>query len=69
MAGECNRLFDQNNLSAVADVEQVKMLIYCHKASLTPVEQNCATGQTAEGKVPKSVIEDLVLLLENRNLT
>ncbi|QRV74171.1 Ras opposite protein [Ceratobasidium sp. AG-Ba] len=52
MAGECNRLFDQNNLSAVADVEQ-----------------NCATGQTAEGKVPKSVIEDLVLLLENRNLT
>ncbi|KAG8717169.1 vacuolar sorting protein VPS33/slp1 [Ceratobasidium sp. 394] len=52
MAGECNTIFDQNNLSAVADVEQ-----------------NCATGQTAEGKVPKSVIEDLVLLLENRNLT
>ncbi|KAG8767035.1 vacuolar sorting protein VPS33/slp1 [Ceratobasidium sp. 428] len=52
MAGECNKIFDQNNLSAVADVEQ-----------------NCATGQTAEGKVPKSVIEDLVMLLENRNLT
>ncbi|CEL61750.1 Protein transport protein sec1 OS=Schizosaccharomyces pombe (strain 972 / ATCC 24843) GN=sec1 PE=3 SV=1 [Rhizoctonia solani AG-1 IB] len=52
MAGECNKLFDQNNLSAVADVEQ-----------------NCATGQTAEGKVPKSVVEDLVLLLENRNLS
>ncbi|KAG8733511.1 vacuolar sorting protein VPS33/slp1 [Ceratobasidium sp. 423] len=52
MAGECNRLFDQNNLSAVADVEQ-----------------NCATGQTAEGKVPKSVVEDLVLLLENKNLS
>ncbi|KAG9128259.1 vacuolar sorting protein VPS33/slp1 [Ceratobasidium sp. 392] len=52
MAGECNKIFDQNNLSAAADVEQ-----------------NCATGQTAEGKVPKSVIEDLVLLLENKNLT
>ncbi|KAF8677405.1 STXBP unc-18 SEC1 family [Rhizoctonia solani] len=52
MAGECNKLFDQNNLSAVADVEQ-----------------NCATGETAEGKVPKSVVEDLVLLLENRNLS
>ncbi|CAE6413168.1 unnamed protein product [Rhizoctonia solani] len=32
-------------------------------------EQNCATGQTAEGKVPKSVVEDLVLLLENKNLS
>ncbi|CAE6359673.1 unnamed protein product [Rhizoctonia solani] len=52
MAGECNKLFDQNDLSAVADVEQ-----------------NCATGQTAEGKVPKSVVEDLVLLLENKNLS
>ncbi|CAE7050700.1 unnamed protein product [Rhizoctonia solani] len=52
MAGECNKLFDQNNLSAVADVEQ-----------------NCATGETAEGKVPKSVVEDLVLLLENKYLS
>ncbi|KAF8605962.1 Sec1-like snare protein [Ceratobasidium sp. AG-I] len=56
MAGECNSMFDQNNLSGVADVEQAS-------------ELNCAMGQTAEGKVPKSVIEDLVLLLENKNLT
>lgn len=69
MAGECNKLFDRNNLSSVADVEQVGVSFCYLPWKLTPCcEQNCATGLTAEGKVPKGVVEDLVILLENKNL-
>ncbi|KAF8659882.1 hypothetical protein AX16_001766 [Volvariella volvacea WC 439] len=32
------------------------------------VEQCCATGVNAEGKTPKSLVEDMVLLLDNREV-
>ncbi|KAJ8456753.1 hypothetical protein ONZ51_g11942 [Trametes cubensis] len=32
------------------------------------VEQNCATGVTAEGKAPKTLVEDMVPLLDSRDV-
>ncbi|EJF59045.1 Sec1-like protein [Dichomitus squalens LYAD-421 SS1] len=32
------------------------------------VEQNCATGVTAEGKVPKTLVEEMVPLLDSRDV-
>lgn len=32
------------------------------------VEQNCATGLTAEGKTPKHLVEEMVPLLDSREV-
>ena len=32
------------------------------------VEQNCATGLTAEGKTPKHLVEEMVPLLDSRDV-
>jgi len=36
--------------------------------SLASVEQNCATGLTPEGKTPKTLVEDMVPLLDSREV-
>ncbi|KAI5117142.1 hypothetical protein M0805_008261 [Coniferiporia weirii] len=37
--------------------------------NLATVEQNCATGLTAEGKTPKSLVEEMVPILDSRDPT
>lgn len=36
--------------------------------SIATVEQNCATGVTAEGKTPKTLVEEMVPLLDSRDV-
>ncbi|OJT06722.1 Protein transport protein sec1 [Trametes pubescens] len=36
--------------------------------ALATVEQNCATGVTAEGKAPKTLVEEMVPLLDSRDV-
>ncbi|CCM01354.1 uncharacterized protein FIBRA_03404 [Fibroporia radiculosa] len=36
--------------------------------SVAAVEQNCATGLTAEGKTPKTLVEEMVPLLDSRDV-
>ncbi|KAI0923481.1 hypothetical protein AcW1_006426 [Taiwanofungus camphoratus] len=37
-------------------------------ANVATIEQNCATGLTAEGKTPKTLVEEMVPLLDNRDV-
>ena len=37
--------------------------------AVATVEQNCATGLTAEGKTPKTLVEEMVPLLDSRDVT
>lgn len=39
-----------------------------HLDNVARVEQACATGMTAEGKTPKTLVEDMVPLLADREL-
>ena len=36
--------------------------------AIATVEQNCATGLTAEGKTPKHLVEEMVPLLDSRDV-
>lgn len=36
--------------------------------AIATVEQNCATGLTAEGKTPKTLVEEMVPLLDSRDV-
>ena len=36
--------------------------------ALANVEQNCATGVTPEGKTPKTLVEEMVPLLDSRDV-
>ena len=36
--------------------------------AIATVEQNCATGVTAEGKTPKTLVEEMVPLLDSRDV-
>lgn len=36
--------------------------------AIAAVEQNCATGLTAEGKTPKHLVEEMVPLLDSRDV-
>ncbi|KAF9525353.1 Sec1-like snare protein [Crepidotus variabilis] len=51
MAQECMGIFEKDNLS-----------------DLATVEQSCATGLTAEGKTPKGLVEEMVPLLDSRDV-
>ncbi|KAI8450531.1 Sec1-like protein [Phakopsora pachyrhizi] len=52
LAETCMELFEKQQLSAVASVEQC-----------------CATGMTAEGRNPKSLVEEMVPLLDDRSVS
>ena len=36
--------------------------------AIATVEQNCATGLTAEGKTPKTLVEEMVPILDSRDV-
>lgn len=36
--------------------------------SIATIEQNCATGLTAEGKTPKTLVEEMVPILDSRDV-
>ncbi|MBW0462688.1 hypothetical protein O181_002403 [Austropuccinia psidii MF-1] len=38
-------------------------------AAVASVEQCCSTGMTAEGRTPKSIVEEMVPLLDDRTLS
>ncbi|CAD6581232.1 MAG: vacuolar sorting protein VPS33/slp1 [Tremellales sp. Tagirdzhanova-0007] len=48
---------------AMSRFEKKKLSLAAH------VEQCCATGYTAEGKTPKTLVEEMVPLLDDRNMT
>lgn len=66
MAQECMSLFEKKKLPQTADIEQVGTQRR-RKDDLVltflPHGQCCATGVTAEGKTPKSLVEEMVPLL------
>lgn len=50
--------------------EQCMGLFETRKLPLTAsVEQSCATGMTAEGKTPKTLVEEMVPLLDDRSVS
>ena len=60
-------IFERDNLPAVANIEQVSamrlLIVLCAKR-----QQCCATGLTAEGKTPKTLIEEMVPILDSRDV-
>ena len=60
-------IFERDNLPAVANIEQVSVMrlfiVPCAKR-----QQCCATGLTAEGKTPKTLIEEMVPILDSRDV-
>ncbi|KZS94659.1 Sec1-like snare protein [Sistotremastrum niveocremeum HHB9708] len=38
-------------------------------AALAAIEQNCATGLTSDGKTPKTLVEEMVPLLDNKDIS
>jgi syntaxin-binding protein 1 len=68
MAQECMGTFEKKKLSAAASVEQVSRGDPS-KGQIIDYDQCCATGYTAEGKTPKTIVEEMVPLLDDRNMT
>lgn len=67
MAQECMAIFERDKLPLVATVEQVsgvRLAMLCTDHH----RQNCATGLTAEGKTPKKLVEEMVPLLDSREV-
>jgi syntaxin-binding protein 1 len=71
MAQECMSIFERDKLPLVAGVEQVHFSNRkrCHDCATDCVFlQSCATGFTAEGKTPKTLVEEMVPLLDSREV-
>ena len=70
MAQECMGIFEKDKLSQVANVEQVPPVLICYfyLVSIFYV-QCCATGVTAEGKSPKTLVEEMVPLLDGQDIS
>ena len=67
MQQECMDIFEKRKLPTVAGIEQVNI----DESSFMRVlscEQNCATGLTAEGKTPKTLVEEMVPILDSREI-
>ena len=61
--------FETKKLPLTAGVEQVSLnLVSPLWSALTNLLQCCATGLTAEGKVPKTLVEEMVPLLDDRSV-
>jgi syntaxin-binding protein 1 len=66
MAQECMSLFEKRKLPQTADIEQVRIRFRVSEDSSLIWfygMQCCATGVTAEGKTPKTLVEEMVPLL------
>ncbi|KAG8998952.1 vacuolar sorting protein VPS33/slp1 [Tulasnella sp. JGI-2019a] len=61
----------RQKFSVHLNMAQESMDIYGkkHLENVAKVEQNCSTGQTVEGKTPKTLVEDMVPLLADQALT
>lgn len=67
MAQECMGIFEKDKLSQVANVEQVPPLFTCYSCLVSVILVQCsATGMTVEGKSPKTLVEEMVPLLDSR---
>jgi syntaxin-binding protein 1 len=62
-------LFEKEKLSDVASVEQVCYILLLEVTFATLYSpQCCATGLTSEGKSPKGLVEEMVPLLDSREV-
>lgn len=61
-------LFEKAKLSDIASVEQAWFFLCFQCLPLTMLSKCCATGVTAEGKVPKGLVEEMVPLLDSRDV-
>ena len=69
MAQDCMALFEKEKLSDVASVEQVCCILLLEVIfAILDLPQCCATGLTSEGKSPKSLVEEMVPLLDSREV-
>lgn len=70
MAQDCMALFEKEKLSDVASVEQVRYIILFLEVTFATsyFPQCCATGLTSEGKTPKGLVEEMVPLLDSREV-
>ena len=68
MAQDCMALFEKEKLSDVASVEQVRYILLLEVIFATFIPQCCATGLTSEGKSPKGLVEEMVPLLDSREV-
>ncbi|KTW27334.1 hypothetical protein T552_02317 [Pneumocystis carinii B80] len=73
-----NMLYSLPHFQEMRDKYSLHISIVCecmkifeeHKlSSVGVIEQNCATGLTSEGKVPKTVLEEMVPLLDDSSLS
>lgn len=60
-------IFERDKLPLVANVEQVWSK-YVHPLFVLTLDQNCATGLTPEGKPPKQLVEEMVPILDSREV-
>ena len=67
MAQDCMNIFKNENLEDLAKVEQVFPFYFLLIFFVNHL-QSCATGFTSEGKVPKSLVEEMVPLLDSRTV-
>lgn len=68
MAQDCMNIFKNENLEDLAKVEQVFLSYSLSSSFCSATLQSCATGYTSEGKVPKSLVEEMVPLLDSRTV-
>lgn len=61
-------IFESEKINDLAVVEQVFLPLYAQKNKFLNHLQSCATGLTSEGKVPKSLVEEMVPLLDSRTV-
>jgi hypothetical protein len=61
-------IFERDKLPVVATVEQVCPSIRRRANFFSHITQNCSTGLTAEGKTPKTLVEEMVPLLDSREV-
>ena len=68
MAQECMGIFEKDKLPTIGNVEQVRALEPFAFDTISSFSlQNCATGVTTEGKVPKTLVEEMVPILDSRD--
>lgn len=64
-------LFERKKLPLSASVEQASEAVEAREAVATltcRIHQCCATGITPEGKTPKTLVEEMVPLLDDRSV-
>lgn len=73
-----NMLYSLPHFQEMRDKYSLHISIVCecmkifeeHKlSSVGVIEQNCATGLTSEGKIPKTILEEMVPLLDDSSLS